>query len=89
MQIPPPFVQCSTEGNIDFSERQRAFALIVELRLHPCFFFFFFSWLLLQLNYSMSYLSFFFPPPDVERRLCAGARDFTLRREDSVTVTFM
>lgn len=58
MQIPPPFVQCSTEGNIDFSERQRAFALIVKLQLYPSFFLFFF-WLLLQLNFSMSYLSFF------------------------------
>lgn len=58
MQIPPPFVQCSTEGNIDFSERQRAFALIVKLQLYPSFFLFF-CWLLLQLNFSMSYLSFF------------------------------
>lgn len=34
MQISSPFVQCSTEGNVDFSERQRACALIVKLKLY-------------------------------------------------------
>ncbi len=38
MQIPLPFVQCSTEGNIDFAERQSAFALIVKLKLYYSFF---------------------------------------------------
>lgn len=34
MHIPPPVVQCSTKGNIDFSWRQRAFALIGILILN-------------------------------------------------------
>ena len=38
MQIFPPFVQCSTEGNVDFSEQQRPLALIVNLKLHFSFF---------------------------------------------------
>lgn len=68
MQIPPPFVQCSTEGNIDFSERQRAFALIVKLKLY-----FLCIWITAPL---ISLLS-----PDVEGRLCAGARDCPLSWE--------
>lgn len=72
MQIPLPFVQCSTKGNIDFSERQRGFVLIVKLKLYVsslCLF--------MHLNYSLVFLL----SPDVEARLCAGARDCLLRRK--------